>query len=347
MNICGVVSGQERDNTKTRRYSVSIGALGLSASIYFGTFLLWAQPPATRYQVYYIDVGQADAILIMDEAKTCKILIDSGDTRYPGSSKNFRTYLTQHLPTASTIDLVIATHPHNDHIGSMKWVLETYQVKKYLDNGQPYTSQLYKNLMMVVKQQSRKQLTYVTYAEASAEAEDVCGAGGPKLRVLYPKAGLDPDLCEANPNNCSVIAKLIIGNTSFLFPGDAEEDEEALLLADEQIKPQLSADVFKVGHHGSDTSSTEEFMNAVDPSWMVISAGAKGVGTNKGYKHPRVSTVRDLLTFAGKKRDVRVIDAYDAGQRDWIKLKIWVPLYITTNDGTVVLSTDGTTINKE
>lgn len=330
-----------------RAFVSGLAALGVGLAVALFAAGLPAQPPGARVSVHFIDVGQADAVLVQVNASRCTILIDSGDTRYPKSSANFRDYLGRHLPAQATIDLAIATHPHSDHIGSMRWVLETYRVKTYIDNGQEHGSTLYRDLMAVVRQQRQHGLAYYPYASVPVSVADACGAGGPKLAVLYPQAGLDPDLCEKNQNNCSVVVKLTVGTTSFLFPGDAEHEEEELLLAGSEVGAQLDADVLKVGHHGSDTSSGEEFLDAVSPIWMVVSAGAKDVGTNKGYKHPRLSSVRELLTFAGTRTKTRAIDAYDRAQKRWRQVRIWGSLYATARDGTVILSSDGNSIRKD
>ena len=86
---------------------------------------------------------------------------------------------------------------------------------------------------------------------------------------------------------------------------------------------------------------------AVSPTWMVISAGKKDEGTNKGYKHPRLSTVRHLLVFAGEKTGPRLIDGYDAAKKQWGQVRIWGRLYVTAKDGTIVLSTDGSSVKKD
>jgi competence protein ComEC len=330
-----------------RAFVSGLAALGVGLAVALFAAGLPAQPPGARVAVHFIDVGQADAVLVQGNAGRCTILIDSGDTRYPESSANFRDYLGRHLPAQATIDLAIATHPHSDHIGSMRWVLETYRVKTYIDNGQEHSSALYRELKAVVRDQRQRGLAYHPYPSVPANVADVCGAGGPKLTVLYPQAGLDPDLCEKNQNNCSVVTKLSLGSTSFLFPGDAEYEEEELLLADSATKAQLDADVLKVGHHGSDTSSGEEFLDAVSPAWMVISAGEKDIGTNRGYKHPRLSTIRELLTFAGARVHARMVDAYDRAQKRWRRVRNWGALYVTAKDGPVVLTSDGTNVRRE
>jgi competence protein ComEC len=299
--------------------------------------------PVGRIQVHFINVGQADAALIMDDARQCVILIDAGDTRYPGSSQSFRNYLRQQLPFGSPIAVAIASHPHADHIGSMRWVLENYSVQTYIDSGHAYDSALYERLMDLVKLQATNTLKYLEYKRAASMSETICGAAGPRLKVLYPRQGLDAEVCESNPNDCSVVAKVKFGAASVLFPGDAEEEQEEQLLMDPDVKRELDSMVLKIGHHGSDTSTSEEFLQAVSPSLMVVSAGAKNIGTNKGYKHPRLSTVRHLLAFAGPREDVRSIDAYDAAKKKWTHTSIWGRLYVTARDGNVVFVSDGTT----
>src|SRR5437867_2604944 len=96
--------------------------LGLSLALLVLVSGPSAQPPAGRLQVHFIDVAQADSVLIMNDAKDCVILIDSGESRSKRSKDSFRAYLGQHLPANGSIDLVISSHPHSDHIGSMQWV---------------------------------------------------------------------------------------------------------------------------------------------------------------------------------------------------------------------------------
>lgn len=168
--------------------TIVVAALGLLIAASFPA----AQPAASRLQVHFIDVAQADGILITDDAKRCKIVIDSGESRSKASKENFRKYLQDNIGRTGDIDLVIASHPHSDHIGSMQWVLETYRVKTYIDSGHAYDSELYRNLMAVVENQRRtRQLAYHPYASVPPDAEEPCGAGGPKIKALSPKAGLD------------------------------------------------------------------------------------------------------------------------------------------------------------
>jgi hypothetical protein len=133
---------------------------------------------------------------------------------------------------------------------------------------------------------------------------------------------------------------------SFLFPGDAEEEQEAMLLEHSELKESLSANVLKVSHHGSDTSSSRAFLDAGSPEWMVISAGKKNVGTNKSFMHPRLATINNLMTFAGAHNNPRYVDVYDSRRKVWARKSIWGNLFLTGKDGQVVLSLDGSEIRK-
>jgi hypothetical protein len=133
---------------------------------------------------------------------------------------------------------------------------------------------------------------------------------------------------------------------SFLFPGDAEEEQEAMLLQHSELKESLSAKVLKVPHHGSDTSSSRAFLDAVSPEWMIISAGKKNVGTNKSFMHPRLATINNLMTFVGAHDNPRYVDVYDSARKVWARKSIRGNLFVTGKDGQVVLSSDGSEIRK-
>lgn len=307
----------------------------------------WAQKISGNVDVHFIDVGQADAILVMSPKRECVLLIDSGDTRYPGSSKSFREYMLAKLPKGHRIHLAVASHPHADHIGSMRWVLQNYRVEKYIDNGQEYDSALYRNLMGEVKKRANAGLSHFAHGSVTPKDQDFCPAENLNTELLYPKEGYKKEFCDRNQNDCSVVLRMTYDESSFLFPGDAEKEQEEILLKDQAVRAKLRAHVLKAAHHGSDTSSSWEFLEAVSPAWLVVSSGKKEVGTNKGYKHPRLSTIRNLLHFAGEEKNRRSIDVYDADKRVWARKSIWGNLFVTAKDGTVILSSDGKEIRKE
>jgi hypothetical protein len=201
-----------------------------------------------------------------------------------------------------------------------------------------------------------------TTQKFTARAEELAAAG--KLRYVHAtdlkNGALDPDFCPAknidailvrprefgkdsNPNNNSVVIRLNYNDQTFLFPGDAEAEEEEALLNDPASKALLGATVLKAGHHGSNTSSTQAFLDTVQPKIVVVSVGEKNVGTNKGYKHPRTETIARFLTFTRPWGDVdlRTIDAYDTASKQWKSMTINAGLYVTQIDGTITVSSDG------
>ena len=209
-------------------------------------------------KVHFIDVGQGDAILITaPDGKTA--LIDGGETD---------SGVVQYLKNQGVqkIDLMIATHPHSDHIGGLVQVLRTMPVAKVVTNGQPHTTKTYENFLDGI---------------ASAKAEyvevkrgDTIALGGLTFDVLSPTS------TSGDMNNNSVVLKLAFGKTTFLFMGDAQKEAEASILA---ASIPVKADILKVGHHGSRTSSTPSFLAQVKPTVAVYSAG---IGNSYGHPHP-------------------------------------------------------------
>lgn len=302
-------------------------------------------PPATDtgelglLRVFIINVGQADAILIRCPDGEHEMLIDAGDTRYPGSADSFRQQLTLLQPDDDPIEVVIATHPHADHIGSMAWVLQEYQVDLYVDSGRNSTSTTFGN----VEAQLALHSVPRAHVRESVPDVDFCPRADVSAIVLRPSGY--GTLSDAN--DVSVVVRVDYGARSFLFVGDAEDHEEAQLLADPSTAGMLDCDFLKAGHHGSDTSSTPEFLWAVTPELVVISSGAPGVGTNVGYKHPRLGTVDELLNFVRGDPGIRALPAYDADAKRWTLRGLEQALYCTALDGDLVFVCDGHTIELE
>ena len=199
--------------------------------------------------VHFIDVGQGDAILI-DFGDT-EILIDGGD-RSPGVV----TYLSDYVDGA--IEVIVATHPHADHIGGLIAVLEQYEVEEIWHNGDESTSKTYKDFMEAV--QSENAVVHV------ARLHDVIQHGELSLKVHHPA-----DL-SGSTNNNSIVLHLAYGTIDFLFTGDAEQEaEEAMMMLSSLPVPQV--EVLKVGHHGSRTSSSEDFLSVTSPEVAIFMAG--------------------------------------------------------------------------
>lgn len=209
--------------------------------------------------VHFIDVGQGDSILI--QGPDCAVLIDAGDR---GLGETVVQYLRDQ--GVSRLDLVIATHAHADHIGGLAEVLTEFPVEEIMDPGAVHTSRTFEDYLDIVEDKG------IAFTEARAGLHRDLGSGL-GLEILHPQDPLSGDL-----NNTSVVALLSYGKTSFLFTGDAEAPAEAEIL---ERGYSGRADVLKVGHHGSGTSSSADFLKAVRPRVAVIS-----LGDGNSYRHP-------------------------------------------------------------
>ncbi len=225
--------------------------------------------PAVRYErclaVHFIDVGQGDSILI--ETPTGEtMLIDAGER---GNERTVTDYIDKYGD--DTLEYIVATHPHSDHIGSMGSVINAFTVQNVLmprlSQSSVPTHSFYKDFLTAVKKSGAKTI--------AAKAGSTFSFGKGTCTVLSPAAQSD-DL-----NNMSVVLRLDWGGTSFLFTGDAETAVEKQLLGG-KYADLLDADVLKLGHHGSSTSSSMMFLNAVSPQYSVISCG---LGNDYGHPH--------------------------------------------------------------
>jgi len=325
------------------RRALGVGLLLLAAV--WATPAAYAQDPSGQLEVRFLDVGQADAILVRCPDGSHYLLIDSGDTRYPGSSKAFRqALLDEFRDRPKKLALVVASHPHADHIGSMQWVLETFDVEVYVDNGQKFDSALWAKLDKVRRRQvSDAEITYVAGKKTGFADLAFCPQVGVRLLVPWAVREL------SNTNDRSVVVSLTYGKTSFLFGGDAEEHAEEVMVNDFEPgeREHLRVMVLKAGHHGSDTSSTLPFIAAVNPKTVVVSSGKKEVGTNARYKHPRHSTMQNYNNWLRNHDEGEPssqpgrVWAYDKPGKRWRQIERRRGLWVTPEDGTVVMLSDG------
>jgi competence protein ComEC len=235
-------------------------------------FAVNSQNDRQNLEVDFLDVGQGDAILIKTPYEP-NILIDGG-----GNSKVL-SELGQNLAFFDKkLDLVVLTHPHADHVAGLVEVLRRYEVKKVLITGVLHTAPDY---IAFLKEISDQQIP-VEYADG---LRDINLGQDLDLKILYPFKDLKEQKFE-NLNITSIVIKLIYKNNSFLFTGDAEEVVENDLLT---AKVDVSAQVLKVGHHGSKYSSTPAFLEAVKPQYGVLSVGAKN-----DFGHPHLRTLDNL-----------------------------------------------------
>ena len=228
-------------------------------------------PPEGDLQISYLDVGQGDAsFLLLPDGKT--ILIDAGN---PENGQEIIQYIRD--TGTDTLDYVIATHPHADHIGGMAEVIQAFDVKNVYMPKKSHTSETFETLLDTIDEKGLA-------IETARTGKVLIDEGDLKAEFLAPIGDSYADL-----NNASAVLMLTYRNNRFLFMGDAEGEVEEKIL---ERGYDVSADVLKVGHHGSDTSSTRPFLEAVHPSVGIIS-----VGEGNSYDHPdplTLDTLEDL-----------------------------------------------------
>ncbi len=223
-------------------------------------------------EVYFLDIGQGDAILIKTPYGQ-NILVDGG----PDNAVIQR--LSENLAWwDKKIDLMILTHPHSDHVGGLAGVISRYNVEKILYTGVIHNSPDYTAWLEIIRDCGIP-LIIIDRPQIVKLGEDC------RLDILYPMESiLGKEV--SNLNNSSIIIKLIYKETKFLLAGDIELETEQELL---NSKVDLSAQVFKVNHHGSDTSNSQEFLQAVNPDIAVIQVGAEN-----DFGHPSRRVIKRL-----------------------------------------------------
>ncbi len=231
-----------------------------------------APVPGGELQIHFIDVGQGDSILILAPDNKA-MLIDGGEAD-SGVVQYLKSKGITHL------ELVVATHPHADHIGGLVQVLKTIPVAKVVTSGQPTTTKTYENFLDAI--------TAAKAEYAEAKRGDILKFAGLTFSVLNPVNNKGDNL-----NNGSVVLRLVYGKVSFLFEGDAEDKAEASMIAS-SVSP-LQAMILKVGHHGSRSSSSPAFLALVKPEVAVYCAGA-----GNSYGHPHPETIAALNAIGAK-----------------------------------------------
>jgi beta-lactamase superfamily II metal-dependent hydrolase len=242
---------------------------------------------AAKMEVHFIDVGQGDSTLITCDGHA--MLIDAGDYSKGTAIQN---YLQRQKVTK--LDYLILTHPDSDHIGGAPVIITKFEIDKVFVSNYEKDNKTYLKLIQAL---DNKRLKYTTPKVGTQYT-----LGTAKITILAPNGEYD------NPNDASVALMIQNGENKFLFTGDAGEDAERDML---ETDIGLSADVLKAGHHGSRTSTSGKFFEAVSPSCAVISCGE-----DNSYGHPHAET---LNTF--RMNGVKV--------------------YRTDEDGTIVAVSDG------
>lgn len=243
-------------------------------------------------EVHFIDVGQGDSILI--EADESAMLIDAGEN-------NMGTTVVDYLKNhgVDELDYVIGTHPHSDHIGGLDYVINNMTVDQVMMPDVVHTTKTYEDVLDAI---SNKGLTIT-----APKVGDEYRLGPASFTIIAPGSSDYEDL-----NDYSIGIKLTYKNSSFLFAGDAGIHSEEEMLT---CGIDLSADILKISHHGSEYSSGAAFLDAVNPEYAVIS-----VGKDNDYGHPHAQTLQALS---------------DRG----------IKLYRTDEQSNIVFTTDGITIS--
>lgn len=225
-----------------------------------------------KLQVHFIDVGQGDSIYVCTP-RGDNLLIDSGDNK---AASKVIGYLKAR--GVKKLDIAIATHPDTDHIGAMDDVVNTFEVKSFYMPEVKSESQNYKNLLNALEKKKLKAIPL--YALDSFDLSN--GKGDCFFDIYSPVKGKHyPDT-----NSYSIVGRLRYKDTCFMLTGDATRENEEDMI-DTGFK--LDSNVLKLGHHGSKTSSSLEFLTYVNPDIAVVSAGK-----NNKYSHPHKETLENL-----------------------------------------------------
>lgn len=232
--------------------------------------------------VTFLNIGQGDAILI-DSPTGNQLLIDSG------TGRAILRELGRVMPFYDKkIDVLLATHPDADHIGGLSDVFKKYKTEIFVESGVEADTSIYKELKKIVETETVESGVKIIKARRGMIIDL---GGGALLEILFP----DRDPAGLETNTASVVARLTYGESEFLLTGDSPSSIEKYLVSLEDAHQgdfSLKSDVLKAGHHGSRTSTSLGFIQAVSPEYVVISAGK-----NNKYNHPHQEVI-DILNNA-------------------------------------------------
>ena len=269
------------------------GSTRLSPSLPLPSIIPDTPAPSTELTVTFLDVGQADCTII--QYGSSSMIIDAG-----GNSTASSLVTTIENMGITGFDVVIGTHPHEDHIGGLDAVINNFEIGTIYMPDVTHTTRTFEDVLTAIENKGLN-VTIPVPGDTFTLDQDV------QCTILAPNNSSYPDL-----NSHSIVLKMVYGDTSFLFTGDAEMDSEREML-DKGF--DLDADVLKVGHHGSTSSTSQDFLDAVSPEYVVIFVGEDNI-----YGHPHQETL-DKLNAAG------------------------IEIYRTDLHGTIVFTSDGTNLN--
>lgn len=259
-----------------KKYGLLFFALLLLSASIFIFYLDW-QNSHRKFTFAMLDVGQGDALFIESPTGT-QMLFDGGPPR------KISGQLARVMPFYDkTIDAIFITNPDADHISGFFDVLKNYKVDKVFESGTFNDSKSYQNLKNEIKNQNIPDIL----AKRGMKLDIGDGAF---IEILFP----DRDVSTWETNTGSIVARLVYGKTSVMLTGDATTETEKIILS-ENSPEQIHSIILKVGHHGSHSSTSPEFLQAVSPAYALIS-----VGKDNKYGHPHQEVLNILSQFGSK-----------------------------------------------
>lgn len=229
--------------------------------------------------VSFLDIGQGDSIFI-ESPTGMQVLVDGGP------NNNLMKVISKVLPWYDRhIDMLVVTNPDKDHYEGFIALLKRFKTDVVLEPGTTNKNSAYEFLENKIKDKKIPKIL-------ARRGQIIDLGGGAYIEVIFP----DRDVSGLSPNDGSIVMKLVYGETSVLLQGDSTSNIEHYLLGLGEDK--LTSTILKAGHHGSKTSSSEEYVKAVSPEWVVISAG-----TNNTYNHPN----KEVLDILNKQKLVTLV----------------------------------------
>jgi competence protein ComEC len=246
----------------------------LKLAILSAILICTASATTNDLTAHFLDVGQGDSILLQFNGKN--VLIDGGTEE---SGPLVESYLRNH--GVSSLDMVLATHPHEDHIGGLIAILNDFPIGKILDSGQTHTAPSFENYLNLIDQ---KNISYKVLERGQTIDLD------PRIKIDVLSPPATPFADDINQN--SIVLKVTYGNVSLLLMGDAGKEAEDSLLTSGYV---LKSNILKVAHHGSSSASSSAFLARVNPEVSIIEVGA-----GNDYGHPAQKNLSALKKVGSK-----------------------------------------------